>query len=464
MVSQHAIAGSSLSVKPMPRITIRAYSIIVLVLILAHSAPAFADWTNEAQAAMDLAAGYHALVLSEDGRWLVYVDGDGAVHRRNTGGTGQDQVFRLKFPPGALSISRNAKQIAFEDQRGCIGVLRSEGGTTGLQNTWIARNSGLPSVDARGSAQCESDDLHPPGAHWLLFNTDVSGAGAVALSPDGRLLAIDTSPVKIIDLTSGREIYTVPTEFLIRHLQFVDDGRKLLLVEAKLGAHEEVASDGSEMLFLTWDLKRKEPYNFYHTATTDELSQEGFLWSYSERTGDLWAINDNGNPWRTDPTSGKRVLAKIKPYPVNLKRCGAPAVARIGLDGNGDLFELAVDPQGRWIAVVQREYVSNHDAYSLDVYRTVDGSLLKRFALDSAVRSLAPTADGTAIYGTTSGKPIEEPNRLEPTFKGGGHVVRFDLAPVLLGMKSSPAIAWADAECAGAAAARGEINGGSSSR
>lgn len=159
------------------------------------------------------------------------------------------------------------------------------------------------------------------------------GSYAVALSPNGRLLAIGSSPLKVIDLASGRVIYTVPAQFTIRHLRYLDDGQKLLVVQAMLGQGDESPSTGSDMQFLIWDLKRRELFSFHHTGTTGDLLREDLVWTFSEETGELWAINTNGHSFTQDRATGKQVEAKIEPYRVNMKLCGGPTAGRIELEG-----------------------------------------------------------------------------------------------------------------------------------
>lgn len=420
----------------------------LIVAFVSSEIASSAGETSEQAYLRELTQNRSPLQLSRDGQWFVYVDPQGVLHRRSA--TSNSDVSQKIAVPGyvhVLSASRTAAKVALLTQGGCIAVVTFGGKTDvpGLQWVPVTLLSNAKEVHSCADPKAWVEPMEGPG---------VRVQRALAISPDGLRLAVQVGAViRVIDLAKARVVSEFPSAVVqwfseaLLHLRFIDNGRKLLAVNAVLGEQSESPAAGSDMQFAVWDLERGELFNLHRTATKGTLYSQDLLWDYSEATGMLWAINTDGNPFLQPNVDNK--LSPVRPYAVSLKQCGASTSRRLTLQNTEwRWLEFAADPQGRWVAVVEPVSAAGAIRSRLLVRDSRTGRLLAEWPFLAGLRSLTPSADGMSLHGVI----VEQPTK-EQLMKGqqgserGGTWRRFDLPDAVNKMARDELQVWPAERC-----------------
>jgi hypothetical protein len=314
-----------LSVRPLLLSAVLLFSSVVFAATPSDTLEALADWH----------AGRFPITLSGDGQWLLHADNEGLLQRRRVLPDKTLLNASLSLPDVAQTISttHDGKQVAVLTATGCIGIARFDNPPS---FAWLPGSQAKLQEDARtpscGSTRAEKN--------WLGTRR-YDESGAIALSGDGKLLALGGHPIRIVEAKSGKFVVSIPSGrtgagYKLLHLRFLDHDRKLLMALVKDGHRDEAPALRSDVEFLVWDLQRKTLQNVHQTGTQG-LNSCDIFWKYSEHSGKLWAIRTDGR-YHLEPTAGETEWkpAPIKPYAINLKQCGAKPVAALNLPQNRD--------------------------------------------------------------------------------------------------------------------------------
>lgn len=401
--------------------------------------------TGEESALADVMVGRYPLTLSGDGLWLFHADGNSMLYKRRIRADGVSLETRLQLPGvvRALSASQDGSRVAFVSRDGCVGVA-SFGKKPSY--AWVPSPSKAADSDKDGricSGFVRVERIDDYDDYWPN--------NALALSGDGKWLAVEGHPVRIVNAVNGKLLTTVPSGYggngyWLLHLRFLEAGRKLLMVLVKSGERWESPALRSDIEFLVWDLQRKELHNAHRTGAS-RLILYDYLWHFSETTGVLWAINTKGRYWdEAQPAKP----ARIKPYAINLKQCDAKIATRLDLPPGDDRWhDFAADPLNRWVATVEPLFdaKSNLIGSRLGIWAVGTGKLLAQWKLDSALKSLQPSIDGLNLFGIFAGLPKPRADQPYGSYSGGGRLMRFDLAPYLQDIAVEAARDWATQRC-----------------
>lgn len=315
------------------------------------------------------------LELSRDGNWLVYLDSDAVLHRMHIRDAMQHQQIQLPQSVDALSVTKTAQKVALP---GCAGI--------------VDFSSRKPSILQLQKACKGGDELR---------------ISRVAISSDATRIARQDHEghLWIIDAATQNPLFEIPLELdgrssgaPVLHLSFVDQNRKLLVVQAVQGEMYESAPRDSDMLFAVWDLEKRELFSFFH-ADSGTLHTEDYLWSFSEASGDLWALQTGSEYWNPEKARGSFDLLNY-----NLKQCDPEKKSTIK-GTRRHILELSADPHGRWIATLEvdelaSEFNSASQAKPVLVIRdSRTGKILRSTKLAKSVRSLAWLPQGDALLG-----------------------------------------------------------------
>jgi hypothetical protein len=426
--------------------------LVPALLILTLTAPIpvaqAAGPTGEEDALADYFNARFPLALSADGNWMVYQDRKYLLHRVHLTHPNIKETIQLPTRARGISVSQSAQEVAVMTEYPCIAIVRfsPKAGASKVKDTprlsWVSSK-----VTNSHERKCTIEPLS--GVESAEPDRSSFLSGLIAISSDGKRVALPGWPIHIFDIATGRILNRIPTESTVLGLRFVDGDRKLLVVQAKMGEQWESPATGSDMQFAVWDLVKGELSNFHSTGTTGNLLPFDLLWSFSETTGQLWAINTNGLYW--DNLEGKHDRARIKPYAVNLKSCGGDRQRGLDLPAE-EWLDFAADPLGRWVAVVEGRWnkTANRPEARLVVRDSRNGKQLAAWDTDSEIRSLTPSRDGNTLFARSSGKVNERDlntTRITWTYSGGGKIVRFDLGPKLKEIAPRPETLWATQSC-----------------
>lgn len=412
----------------------RAKLILLLSIAFASVSLAYAAGpTNEEESIADYNSGRYPLVISSDGEWRVHVDEHNVLQRVRLNKKGGTEKITPSMIVRAISTSLGARKAAITDGD-CVAIVKFSGGSESESA------SKAPQLKWLGK-KCEGNEDMSNGPASRSYQTF-----SIALSNDGKHVAVAGNPIiQILDAESGIVTSTIPTGAAhVLHVRFIDNDRKLLVVQAVLGEQWESPAEGSDMQFAIWDLQKGELFNFYHTQTAGTLLSDDLFWSYSDKTGELWAINTNGAPWE-----GPNKLAPIQPYLINLKQCDATRRGQLKLPQT-DWVDFTADPLGRWVAAVESRFDTDKVKSRLIVRNASNGDILLQQLINSEIRSLTSSPDGETIYAVTSGQPDKENlkyTRVMWQFTGGGNGMKFSLTKSIKGLKPSPESHWPAQRC-----------------
>lgn len=412
-----------------------------LVMGLAAGVALARGATGEEEALAYTLARRAPLALSANGEWRVHVDRDRVLHRAPLAGSATAQRITLPLPAFALSASRSGQRVAFTTESECVGLV--DFGRDGRAPT-IRWWPSAPAVAQRApeAARALAADMPPEqqcGAGYKL--TDLP----VALSPDGRWLA---TPWQVIDTETGRVALQLPetTKDSLAsrrpvRLQFVDGGRKLLVVSATLGEGYESPSSASFLQFAVWDLATRALHHLVKMDDAEMVSSESFFVDYSTSTQAIYWIDSAAfMKSRAEAAKGQRRPPLVL-MERSLSACRAPARALHTLDA-WQWASLVVDPLGRWSAGV-RPLPAEQGAgrgpsgftEELVVRELATGRVLQTRLLKGSVRGLLSLADGSALLGLV-GPALPAPGGVAPPFQHGGELMRLDIDP--LALKAAP--------------------------
>lgn len=370
--------------------------------------------TGEDEALSALRTGRLPLALSQDGNWIVHLDANLVLHRSHIQDIKQHQQIKLPWFPAAISASQTGLKVAFTSYGTCSGL--------------VAFGSGKPQVHILKST-CPSftggDETDNSNAGEFY------GSKSIAISSDGKKLAVEgiSGRLFIVDAATEKYLFEIPIgpaswSAPLLHLAFVDQDRKLLVVQAIKGEGWESAAGDSDMLFAVWDLEKRELFSFYH-SNSFQLNAEDFLWGFSEASGELWALKTSDDYW-----DGRN---KHKPFELlsfNLKQCGSANTLSFK-SSRRHILELSADPYGRWLATVEADgLLERYDGKQpenpvLVIRDSASGKALRTIKLSKPVRSLASTPKGDVLVGIEAREVITEPNNLTTLrITGGGKLFR----------------------------------------
>lgn len=378
----------------------------------------------------------YPLTISPDGNWLIRGDSNGLLYRHSASDLKVVEAIDIGGIPNALSASRSGKRVIFAHDNGCIGYAIFADGSPqakkGADNKASVRWLELwSSNDGNNNGPCPRS--RPVDRGYQLG----PNVFPVAISIDGKRAAIAGNPISVIDLDSGQALLQVPSgQGWIQHLRFMDSDRKLYVAQAIQGGEYEYEGVQSDMQFAVWDFQKKELFSFrnraMHAGTASDL-----YWSTSERSGELWRFVP-GRAWET----------------ANLKACGIPDQERFAASKKDSYswLDVVADPFGRWLAISSSALNDklNRAESDLVVRDSRTGSVLLQRHLDSELRALTVSNDGTKLYGYAPKlQPLTEQTESGVAWglAGGGQLQKFDLAAEVLAAQTSASIAWPKQIC-----------------
>jgi hypothetical protein len=403
---------------------------LVLTLLAALSAaPAASTW----------AAGF-PIATSGDGQWVFRTDARNLLHRSAAGGATTDASAALPVPAHALSASADGRTVAYTSRHapGCIGIATFGDGRSG----GTGKTSWLRLDGAVGGPAC----VAPAAAAAAL---------PMALSGDGKRIALGGAQVRVLELPAMRTALTIPTGGdTVLDLRFVDDGRKLLVAQR--------AASG-ELRFAIWDTGRRELFS-YQRAAAPAGPASSYAWHFAEATGDLWLVPPAGAATALPlaPPRGRKgkaapaqpaAAAGPMPLAVNVKQCGRQRGAAVLRPADGGWLASAADPRGRWLATVTRDTDEAGRRYHsrLTVQDSRSGRVLAERLVEGDLQTLAPSANGNMLYGVL-GVPVAEGVQRAGLNAGlsqpdGGQLLAFDLAADLGAAAQQPDAPWGARRC-----------------
>ncbi len=377
-----------------------------------------AGLTGEEESLFGHRSGRMPAVLSGNGEWLVYLDGDSILHRRNVG-TGADQQLMLFRTPKLIGSSLNGEKVAVRNDN-CISLVD-------FSNT-------SPSIRHLKSS-CET--ISDPDLNYVPGDGFYSSLG-LAISADSKLIAFDDVAssdqrrIVLLDSSSGQVVSQIPVIGNTVHLQFLDQDSKLLVVQGILGEKWEAAAEPSSMQFAVWDLKTRNLHSFFESPLTT-ITGETLLWHFSEATGDLYAVGQTPDPFNRDINTPVPILK------FNLKRCGSSTSS---LKVTGQYFtDFTADPLGRWIATIEDR--------KLIVRKSSNGDVLLEKNLENLTRSFIPSLDGKTLLGVEAGALDTQRQGImgEQVYSGGGKIIEISLAQYLDNIPVKDITPWSAEVC-----------------
>lgn len=418
-------------------------------LLLAAAAPVLANESSAEEDSWAYGRLQGPLALSTDGRWRVHVDSRNVVHRVNLVDSTKSDTLSLPAGVHAIAASRTARKVALLTDSGCIALADfGSGAQAEARVTWrplpVHPTQGFdPAPGRRGQATLPWL-AEPPTA--CTTPRDFSGIAVIALSSDGRMLATES---EVVDLEAHRVVATRGRTAREKPLmaRFVDGDARLLTVDALLGEEVGPGSVPSHLEIATWDLKT------------------GALLTLSDRKG-----------WLDTPTAQLAVLANAtvtvygadapldwdashQPVPAKLTTwhadtCASMSEHPLALAG---WRNMAVDPQGRWIAGTRRlksdpptPETQAGFTDELVVLDLASGHPVARSVWKHALAGLGTGNDGTHLYALATASP---PAPGEPTFAPPGpaphlgEVVDIALPAQAVASHAEPAAAWPSKPC-----------------
>ncbi|MBY0238207.1 MAG: hypothetical protein K2X55_02725, partial [Burkholderiaceae bacterium] len=379
------------------------------------------------------AAGF-PIATSGDGQWVLRTDARNQLHRSAAGGATTDATAVLPAPAHALSASADGRTVAYTSRQapGCIGIATFGEGRSG-KTSWLRLDG------AAGGPAC--------------VVSGGSGAAApmpMALSGDGRRIALGGVQVRVLELPGMRSTLSIPTGGdPVLDLRFVDDGRKLLVAQR--------AANG-ELRFAIWDIGRRELFSYQRAAMPPGSAgpAASYAWHFAEATGDLWLLPPAGAATALSLAAPRRGKAKagparpVTPLAVNLKQCGRQrggAMLRAAADGGW--LASAADPRGRWLATVTRDSDEAGRRYRsrLTVQDSRSGRVVTERLIEGDLQTLAPSANGNMLYGVLGAPLADDGQRTGFSQPDGGQLLAFDLAADLGAAAQQPDAPWGARRC-----------------
>lgn len=379
---------------------------------------------------MDLAARVQSrapLALSADGQWRLHVDAHRVLHRARLDGAGLPTSVGLALTIRAMAVSADGRRAALVADSGCVAVADFDAaGPRSVRVRWLD-DERLAQDAVAWTDMPAPRCLATPERQAEIDNSLHSGLGlaVVALSPDGRTLALRAG---VVDLAASRVALRLPEAMALRNepwllrLAFLADGRQLLAVSAETG----------------WDQNEGSYEAAGDVAAVWELPSGRLL-----RLGPVASLQMPKGP----PAEMERNL----PQDVELT-CGAALTLPQSVLSAGT--HTLSDPRGRWIATVAwdgNDYFHRGDTGAIGVARVDNDREFATFKLKQDVRGLAASADGSAIYGLATGAA----GALSAVTDGPGRllddgVVELRVPPPGLAPRAEATAAWPAKACGGA--------------
>lgn len=421
---------------------------LALLLALLPCSWAFADGaTGQQEALMAVQARSAPLALSGDGEWRLHVDSDHVLHRVSVRDEQLAQRFQLPLKARTLSASVSGQRVAFTSDSSCVGLVDfgSDGAATPTLR-W------LPSGPAVAPPQnADAPDHKVPGlpadhecGGWLD-----SMDRAIALSADGRWLATAS---QVIDVDARHVVATLDAMHpYVLSLEFLPDGKKLLIASAVLGERWEAAAEPSHLQFSVWNLQSGRLDRLISLDEHLDLGvPQAYFHSYSSATGLLF---------RVDAQRHLRAMAKA-PHgddaPLELVQTGLgackpvwrpvfPLVAR-------EWQSMVVDPRGRWVAGVRpasRSEAGRQGAGDvvewLEVFDLGTRRLITKRPFVQSVYGLVALPDGSAILGLTGPEIDQFGFQQEKEGVATGEMFRLDVPLARVKRPQPMSAPWQDA-------------------
>lgn len=397
---------------------------------------AYASTSGEDEAWDSFNQGRFPLAMSGDGRWLVYEDAEHVLHRQATENPSLQWSLRLPRHAVDIAVSRDGKIVMWTSGAGwCVGVVHfADEGDDPNHSTptpeWIEPATLGSAGTRRCGPEIATEDYGP-------------GAGPLAISADGALVAVATTSdgfVDLIDLATRKRVRRIPTgEAMAVELRFVDADRKLMVKQALLGQGSEGPDKPSAMQFAVWDLTSGELQRWTSTVPATYLSEIDFTSSYSDVTGEMLSLvtaaDSSGDP-------AQRTLRNI-----NLKECRANWQT---LTTSAEYLGTAIasDPLGRWYALLDVRWKTNEFVGSSLSFRSRSGESHEsiRLPLQRRLSDLAVSSDGTTVFATTRADYIPHDSH-EPNPYAGGELQRFAVPKELLSSHKKGKSSWSKGHC-----------------
>lgn len=281
------------------------------------------------------ASGVAGAALTADGLRAVTADAKGTVRIWDTGPTGDSELMNLPSEEVWLS-----SVIYDADGRAILGSV--PGGHTAI---WDAETG---------------EELLMLGAHDPIPGFEgVPGVAAIAVSPDGRLVATGgrDAAVRLWSRTTGEQVHVLPVGDWVEDVQFSPDGRLLVVAGHDRAArifdasswrdlrsldHDgavlsaKFTSDGRRLVTGSWD----STVRVWNPATGEELRRIGTGWEVNDiglhPDGAVVSVGGDGGAGLWSLESGERLMPlaghSAEVWAVRFSPDGE-RVATAGLDG-----------------------------------------------------------------------------------------------------------------------------------
>lgn len=374
----------------------RSLAILVAALLPCGVALANND-TFEDDLLGDLAKPLAPLALSADGRTRVHVDDHRVLHRVSLADPAHDQAFQLPAPVRAVAASRTAQKVALRTDAGCVGLVDFGADDAHPVLRWWRASfpgerhpapAGWPAWVDEAPAACAPPDGVAVSMSWP----------ALALSPDGRLLATDRD---VVDTQTDRLLASLRAPAI--RVRFVAGGRRLLAQSLVSSDRDESYNAGlSESIVGVWDLPAGS-LSGLRRRRVPELSANVLALDVPAGGRVAWWV-DEAWPAGAPPGGASRLTL----HRWDLGGCGPAADVAVASLPAGHVRQLVVDPLGRWVATAS-DAADPAQAGVLRVQSLADGRVLLRRPLADARDGLLATPDGTRLIGLEGGKVNEMP-------------------------------------------------------
>lgn len=432
-------------------INMRLAGLIGILLFIVTCNVNAAGATGEEESIADIATGRLPVTVSPNGRWRIHVNANGVLFRTSTTDPLASQSVQLPVMVKALSASDNADKVIFIADNSCVGVLTYPESSAKSQPvlTWFPGYI-HGQIDKKLECRRISTTAKPtinnePGRDYYM--------PSIAISKNGRLGARlgDGNSIEVLDTQKGGVVRTVPLmtneSSPVLGLRFIDNDQKLLLVNAIFGEAWEGEGSPSDMQYSVWDLRNGYLAGYYHTDNVIGLNRYDLFWDYSDITGELWAIGTRD--WQA-ANSHPETPAPVTVRSINLKKCDQQPRKQVVMPATGWLA-MQADPYGRWLAVVESVYDerSKQAKSRLVVRNTANAKVLASWTVESELKSLAVSPDGTVLYGVSSGikHTGNDYSFYDFYFTGGGQVHQFLLDKQLAALPKQAKAEWGASYC-----------------
>ena len=303
----------------------RARGLACLIFVAAVMPPDSA-WsvglTSEQEALNQFEQYRSPMQLSRDGQWVVHVDPHGGLQRRRANGQLADAAT-IAVPRfiKAISASRTAAKVAVLTNHGCVGIA-TFGGTSGAPMLqWLPGSLFSNRAEVKSCETSQTRAVNDGGGGF-------PDGASIAISTDGLQISLQFGgAIRVIDLATRRVSHELPLQepglsgSVRLHLRYVDNNRKLLLVNAVLGERYGTVAAAATDAPKLWDQARS---NVCVDADTGDraATEAAFTRAAHVVKFHTWIQRVTGVPMEPRAAIGEYDAATQRCTPATAARCG----------------------------------------------------------------------------------------------------------------------------------------------